>query len=313
MTLPLRILLFYVNHFKPQLDLSRVSPAKMRVMNRKELQKIGSFIDEAPCVMKSVENGTFKARDGASISYRYYQPLETGEEGKSILFFHGGGFVTRDLDSHDKACRRLAQENRMPVFSIAYRLAPEHKFPVPVQDSYDAFKWLVEEAADRGLNPERVTVMGDSAGGNLATVVCLLSKREGGIMPWRQVLIYPTVDARLSFPSIDSLGKGYFLTRDLMEWFVAHYQRTEEDIVNPLMSPLLAEDLSGLPPAYVCTADLDPLRDEGMAYAEKLEAAGVEVEFHNFQGVVHGFLNFRRLCKGQNSAMHAAIAAFLAR
>lgn len=311
MTLPLRILLFYVNHFKPQLDLNRVDPAKMRTMNREELQKIGSIIDVAPCAMKSVENGTFKARDGASISYRYYQPLETGTEGKSILFFHGGGFVTRDLDSHDKSCRRLAQENRMPVFSIAYRLAPEHKFPVPVQDSHDAFKWLVAEANGLGLNRERITVMGDSAGGNLATVVSLLSKQEGGIAPWRQVLIYPTVDATLSFPSIDSLGKGYFLTKELMEWFVKHYQRTAEDILNPLMSPWLAEDLSGLPPAYVCTADLDPLRDEGMAYAEKLEAAGVAVEFQNFHGVVHGFLNMRRLCKRQNSAMHAAIAAFL--
>lgn len=311
MTLPLRILLFYVNHFKPKLDLSRVSPAKMRVMNRKELQKIGPLIDGAPCAMKVVVEAEFTARDGASIGYRYYEPLEMGEEGKSILFFHGGGFVTRDLDSHDKACRRLAQENRMPVFSVAYRLAPEYKFPVPVHDCYDAFEWLVDAAADRGLDPERITVMGDSAGGNLATVVCLISQQEAKIMPWRQVLIYPTVDARLRFPSIDSLGKGYFLTRELMEWFVAHYQDSKEDILNPLMSPLLAEDVSGLPPAYICTADLDPLRDEGMAYAEKLAAAGVEVEFQNFHGVVHGFLNFRRLCKRQNSAMHASIAAFL--
>ncbi|WP_020538641.1 alpha/beta hydrolase [Lewinella cohaerens] len=313
MTLPLRILLFYVNHLKPKVDLNEVPPAKMREMNRKELQKIGAIIDAPPCKMKRVEEGAFTARDGASISYRYYQPLETGTEGKSILFFHGGGFVTRDLDSHDKACRRLAQENRMPVFSIAYRLAPEHKFPIPVHDCHDAFKWLVGAAADLGLNPELITVMGDSAGGNLATVVCLLSKQEGGITPWRQVLIYPTADARLCYPSIDSLGKGYFLTRELMEWFVMHYQSTEDDIIDPLMSPLLAEDVSGLPPAYICTADLDPLRDEGKAYAEKMAAAGVEVEFHNFQGVVHGFLNMRRLCRRQNSAMHADIVSFLSR
>lgn len=310
MTLPLRLLLFYVNNFKPALEVKCLAPEKMRAANRKELQKIFHLIDSAPCAMSSVKDGDFVARDGAAIPYRYYQPLAVDSK-KAILFFHGGGFVTRDLDSHDRACRRLAQENRMPVFSIAYRLAPEHKFPTPVHDCHDAFKWLTTEAEQWGVDPELITVMGDSAGANLATVVCLLRKEEAGFKPWRQVLIYPTVDARLCHPSVDSLGKGYFLTRELMEWFVEHYQRTEADILNPLMSPLLAEDLSGLSPAYVCTAELDPLIDEGLAYAERLREAGVEVQYREFAGVIHGFLNLRRLCKRQNSDLHADITAFL--
>lgn len=310
MTLPLRILLFYVNNFKPALEVKRLAPEKMRIANRKELQKIFYLIDTAPCAMASVKDGHFIARDGTEITYRHYQPTEVGSD-KAILFFHGGGFVTRDLDSHDRACRRLAQENRMPVFSIAYRLAPEHKFPIPLYDCHDAFKWLIATAKDWDINPEKVIVMGDSAGANLATVVCMLSKEESSPKPWRQVLIYPTVDARLGHPSIDRLGKGYFLTRELMEWFVAHYQRMEADILNPLMSPLLAEDLSGLPPAYVCTAELDPLLDEGLAYANRLQEAGVEVQYREFSGVIHGFLNLRRLCKHQNRGLHADIVSFL--
>jgi acetyl esterase len=310
MTLPLRLLLFYVNTFKPEVDTDRLSPEAMRNANRKELKKIWNLIDTAPCVMESVADGVFQARDGAKIPFRYYRP--PGVTGtKSILFFHGGGFVTRDLESHDRACRRIARENRMPVFSIAYRLAPEHKFPVPVEDCEDAFKWLVNNANEYEINPAKITVMGDSAGANLATAVCLLCKQKSTLTPWRQVLIYPTVDARLCHPSIDRLGKNYFLTKELMQWFVNQYQQTEEDILNPLMSPLLAEDVSGLPPAYVCTAEFDPLLDEGYAYAQKLEEAGVEVKYRKFEGVIHGFLNLRRLCVTQNQRLHEEIAGFL--
>lgn len=310
MTLPLRLLLFYVNTFKSKVDTDRLSPESMRKANRKELKRIWPLIDTRPCVMESVTDSTFQARDGTQIPFRYYRPLGATST-KSILFFHGGGFVTRNLDSHDRACRRIARENGRSVFSVAYRLAPEHKFPVPVEDCEDAFNWLVANANEYEINPTKITVMGDSAGANLATVVCLLCKQKEQLMPWRQVLIYPVTDARLCQPSIDNLGKNYFLTKELMQWFVHHYQQTEEDILNPLMSPLLAEDVSGLPPAYVCTAEFDPLLDEGLAYAQKLEAAGVEVKYRKFEGVIHGFLNLRRLCKSQNQRLHEDIAEFL--
>lgn len=310
MNIRLRLLLWYVNTLKPKADITDMPAEKLRAINRKELQKIGSIIDEAPCVMEQVNDISFSARDGATIICRHYVPKDQQGQ-QAILFFHGGGFVDRDLDSHDKACRRLAQVNKVSVFSIAYRLAPEHKFPGPVQDCYDAFKWLAEQASSLGVKPERIIVAGDSAGANLATVVNILARDAGGVQPWRQVLIYPTTDARLNHPSIDSLGQGYFLTKPLMQWFVNHYKRTDEDILNPLMSPLLHDDLSGLAPAYICTADLDPLRDEGMAYAKRLEEAGVPTVFYNYKETIHGFLNLRRITPQQNEQMHQDIRRFL--
>ncbi|MEL7424347.1 MAG: alpha/beta hydrolase [Bacteroidota bacterium] len=311
MNIKLRLLLWYVNNLKPKADLRGMPAEKVRAANRKEMQKIGRFVDDPPCEMAVVEDRTFPARDGAQITYRYYQPPVVGSSA-AILYFHGGGFVTRDLDSHDKACRRLAQVNQMPVFSVAYRLAPEYKFPVPVEDCYDAFQWLTQNAAEFGLDPKRIVVAGDSAGGNLATVTAILARDAGGIQAWKQVLIYPTADARLQHPSVTSLGKDYFLTKELMHWFVDHYKRTDKDKLNPLMSPLLHDDLSGLPPAYVCTADLDPLRDEGMDYAKKLEQFGVPVIFCNYKSVIHGFLNLRRIMPRQNEQMHQDIREFLA-
>nr|AKJ87255.1 hypothetical protein [uncultured organism] len=310
MNIRLRLLLWYVNTLKPKSDITGMPAPKLREINRKELQKIGSIIDEPPCPMEQVEDITFPARDGASIICRHYTPKQ-GQAQQAILFFHGGGFVTRDLDSHDKACRRLAQVNGMQVFSIAYRLAPEHKFPVPVQDCHDAFNWLIIKAASFGVDANRIIVAGDSAGANLATVVNILARDAGGVQPWRQVLIYPTTDARLQHPSVETLCRDYFLTKKLMEWFVDHYKRTDEDIIDPLMSPLLHDDLSGLAPAYLCTADLDPLRDEGMAYAKRLEEAGVPTVFYNYENVIHGFLNMRRIMPRQNEQMHQDICEFL--
>lgn len=312
MTIQLRLLLWYVNHLKPRVDLRNVPPPQLRAANRKELKKMRWLLDGPACKMAQVEDDTFPARDGVTIPFRHYQPIRrTGNAG--ILYFHGGGFVDRDLDSHDKVCRRLAMMNGMPVFSIAYRLAPEHKFPVPVEDCFDAFQWLVSKASEFNLDPTRIVVAGDSAGGNLATVVSMLARDAGGTCPWRQVLVYPTTDARLQHPSVTILGKDYYLTKDLMQWFVDHYKRTDEDLTNPLMSPLLHKDVSGLPPAFVCTADLDPLRDEGMAYAEKLKDAGVEVIFHNYLEVIHGFFNLRRVMRRRNEQLHRDIQAFLGR
>ncbi len=310
MNIKLRLLLWYVNNLKPQVDLRGMPAAKVRAANRKEMQKIGRFIDDPPCEMAQVEDRTFPARDGNLITVRCYQPpVVKGKAG--MLFFHGGGFVTRDLDSHDKACRRLAQVNQMPVFSVDYRMAPEFKFPIPVEDCYDAFQWLAQQGPEFGLDSNRIIVAGDSAGGNLATVTAILARDAGDIQPWKQVLIYPTVDARLQHPSVTSLGKKYFLTKELMDWFVDHYKRTDEDKLNPLMSPFLHDDLSGLPPAFICTADLDPLRDEGMDYAKKLEQFGVPVIFCNYKSVIHGFLNLRRVMPRQNEQMHQDIRTFL--
>lgn len=310
MNLRLRLLLYYLNNFKTKIDLSRTSAQKMRQINEEERERLSAIIDEGPCQMAKTEDLSLQVRDGAAIPYRYYEPLK--REGKgAIVYYHGGGFVTRSIESHDKVCRRLAAVNRMPVFSIEYRLAPEYKFPIPVEDSYDAFNHIAENVQTWGIDPNRLIVMGDSAGGNLATVVSILAREAGGQTPWLQVLVYPCTDARLGHPSVDSLGEGYLLTKNLMKWFLDEYKRTDADLLDPLMSPLLHPDLKGLPSTFLCTADLDPLRDEGLAYAAALQNAGVHAIGKNYLATVHGFLSIRRICPKVNETLHQDIRQFI--
>lgn len=309
----LRILLFYVNYFKSEGDLAAISPQKMRDINQREYQKLRNLIDPDHLPMATVKDHQCTTRDGTQITIRHYVPQKVQGE-QAILFYHGGGFVTRDINTHDQACRRFATYCKVPVFSVNYRLAPEYKFPIPVEDCEDAYRWLVDQAASFQIDASRIVVAGDSAGANLATVVCLRTRQTQEYpMPWRQILIYPVVDGRMGHPSITEMGKGYFLTKELMEWFIRHYQREEKDRLNPHFSPLLATDFSGLPPAYICTAQYDPLRDEGKDYAERLQAAGVTTIYKNFDYTIHGFMNLRRPCKPQNEEMNLAIRDFLQR
>lgn len=245
-----------------------------------------SGLTEGPEVAK-VE---MRQADGPAgkISMRIYSPA--GDTPKpALVYFHGGGFVVCDLDSHDATCRELANGADCVVVSVDYRLAPEAKFPAAPEDCYAATQWVSREAKQLGIDAARIAVGGDSAGGNLATVVAMMSRERGGPSLIHQLLIYPVTDNRFDTTSYKDNGSGYFLSENLMRWFWHHYLESEADGENPLASPLRAHDLSGLPSATVLTAEYDPLRDEGRAYAERLEEAGVATTYTNYPGVFHGF------------------------
>ncbi|MEM6967007.1 MAG: alpha/beta hydrolase [Bacteroidota bacterium] len=296
MNLKLRLLLFYINNFAKQIDYSNVDAPTVRKINQAEFKKVSKLIDEPPLPMNKIEDAKIKMRDGAMIPIRIYHPTASKNQ-PVFVFYHGGGFVTRSIETHDKVCRRLAKMNDMVVVSVGYRLAPEFPFPFPHQDCYDATVWVSAHGKQYNYNAEKMVVGGDSAGGKLATVTTILARDLNGPKISYQVLIYPTTDARLQFPSIDTYGKGYFLTKPLMQWFVNQYIPNKENITNPLASPYLTEDLSNLPPAFVCTAELDPLKDEGAAYAKRLKAAGNPVIFKEYPNVVHGFFNLMKITR----------------
>jgi acetyl esterase len=233
--------------------------------------------------------------DGAAgdLGARYYTPDEGGGPHPLLVYYHGGGFVICDLDTHDAFCRLLCKHAGVNVLSVDYRMAPEHPFPAPVEDARAALRWAYEHASELGADPERVAVGGDSAGGNLATVVCQLAARDGGPAPSFQLLIYPVTDFTASRPSRELFGEGFFLTQAEMDWFNQHYiESVNADPTDPRVSPLMAEDLSGQPPAFVVTAGFDPLRDEGEEFVRALRAAGVPTAHRRFPGLVHAFINW---------------------
>ena len=207
-----------------------------------------------------------------------------------IVYFHGGGWVIANLDVYEPSCRALCNAAEAIVVSVAYRQAPEHKYPAAVQDAHAALQWVIQNA-DSAFdgNPNRVVVAGESAGGNLATVACLKARDEGGQMPIAQLLIYPVTDARMKAASYDEQRDAKPLNSAMMSWFWKHYLEHESQRQDPYASPLLAESLRGLPPAIVITADNDPLRDEGDAYARRLADDGVPVDSRCFFGVMHEF------------------------
>lgn len=207
-----------------------------------------------------------------------------------VMFFHGGGWVIGSIDSHDALCRQLCNNSQCLVLSVEYRLAPEHKFPAGLEDCYAATQWAAREAHEFGGDAQALFVSGDSAGANLATAVCLMSRDRRGPQISGQVLAYPITDRNFETESYRQNGDGYFLTRGQMEWFWENYLADDADAANPYAAPLLAEDLSGLPDAFVLTAEYDPLRDEGLAYANRLQAAGVAVDRVHCEGMIHGFL-----------------------
>ena len=234
-----------------------------------------------------VEDRTVPGPAG-DIPVRVYSPA--ADRGLPVLlYFHGGGWVIGTLDLVDPLCRALANRAGCVVVSVDYRMAPEHRYPAAAEDCYAATRWVADHAAELGGDPARVAVAGDSAGGNLAAVVSLMAKARGGPSLAYQLLIYPVTNHDLSTPSYEQNADGYVLTRDSMIWFWGHYLADESDGKEPFASPLQAEDLSGLPPATVITAGYDPLRDEGDAYAHRLEEAGVAVRHRPFPGMIHGF------------------------
>jgi acetyl esterase len=243
------------------------------------------------------------------IPVRIYVPEGQGPFG-ALVYFHGGGWVIGDLETHDPVCRALANAAGCIVVSVDYRLAPEHKFPAAVEDCFAATKWVAENAGSLGGDPDRIAVGGDSAGGNLAAVVSLLARDQGGPRLRHQLLVYPVTEYDASTPSAIEFGEGYFLDRRFMLWFWGHYLRNEADRSDPRAAPLHASDLRGLPSALVITAEYDPLRDEGEAYAARLNEAGVPVTCIRFQGQLHGFFTFG--FRSTRVAVHAAAGALRA-
>ena len=225
------------------------------------------------------------------IPVRIYMP-DIDRPAPALVYFHGGGWVIGDLDSHDQVCRALANKVPCAVASVDYRLAPESKFPAAVEDSYAATEWVAANAGQLGIDRERIAVGGDSAGGNLAAVVSQLARDRTGPKLVYQLLIYPATDMRMTAPSIDQNADGPLLTKASMNWFIGHYLRSDADKLHPEASPSLAANLRNLPPAFIMTAECDPLRDEGEAYGRLLEAAGVAAEVQRYAGMPHGFFSF---------------------
>lgn len=225
-----------------------------------------------------------------------------------LVFLHGGGWVIGDLETHDDACRHIAKASGCLVVSVDYRLAPEHKFPVPIEDCYAAVSWVSEHAADIGADPARLAVGGDSAGGNLAAVVAQMAQERGGPAIAFQMLIYPATDYDFTTPSMKENAEGYMLTVDGMRYFWGHYLNDPGEGDLPMASPLKAKSLAGLPPAFILTAEFDPLRDEGEAYGKMLEAAGVPAAVSRYDGMIHGFFTFTHTSHGLAAIAEASTA-----
>jgi acetyl esterase len=245
----------------------------------------------------SVEERTFEVTEGREIPVRIYRPgcpEETSANGGGLrpvlAYFHGGGWVLGNLETHDRLCCALAVESGVVIVSVDYRLAPENRFPEGLRDCMDATFWLATHGPDLGLDPSRLAVGGDSAGGNLAAAVALIA-RERDMPPLAfQLLFYPAVDTDFDRPSYIENAEGPVLTRDFARWFWQQYLGPEIENPTPLAAPLLATDFGDLPPAYVLTLEHDPLRDEGEAYARRLVDANVQVEAHRAQRLFHGCL-----------------------
>ncbi|REJ87035.1 MAG: alpha/beta hydrolase [Planctomycetota bacterium] len=248
--------------------------------------------------MGRLDNRTIPGPAG-EIPVRIYHPRSENEPAAEasprpiVVYFHGGGWVVGSIASHDAICRRLCNLSGCIFISVGYRLAPEHKFPAAVDDCYTATAWATINAPELGGDPDRIAVCGDSAGGNLAAVVALLARDRGGPPLAHQSLIYPITDYMPEFDSYRRNGADYFLTTGSIQWFWDHYLNDPSQADDPAAAPIRAEDLSGLPPATILVAEFDPLYDEGLAYADRLEQAGVPVERIICNGQIHGFL--RRL------------------
>jgi len=248
---------------------------------------------------------------GGPIPLRVYRPAGVAASVAlpGLMYFHGGGWVIGDLDTHDVLCRQLTAEAGVTVVNVDYRLAPEHRFPAAVEDSLAATEWVSANAAPLGADRGRLAVAGDSAGGNLSAVVSLRARGSGGPPIAFQLLVYPATDLTRSAASHKENGEGYLLTNELMAWFMAHYFGGEGDLRHPDASPLFVEDLSGLPPALVITAEFDPLRDEGEAYAERLRRAGVDARASRYDGMIHGFFGLDAVFDAARKAMDEAVMA----
>jgi len=264
------------------------------------------MLDQSPPVqtalsVKKVVDRKIPGPDG-EISIRLYYP-DGDAPFATLVYFHGGGWVIGDLDTHHGFCHALAKTSGCLVVAVDYRLAPEHRYPAAVEDAYAATTWVAENSELIQVDPDRFAVCGDSAGGHLAAVVSLMARDRKGPRIDLQILIYPITDCSFDTPSYEENREGYMLTRDLMKWFWNHFINIESEADDPFVSPLRAESFRDLPPALILTAEYDPLRDEGEAYAEKLQGAGVNATLTRYPGMIHAFIRMTAQLDKANVAL----------
>lgn len=266
--------------------VSKFAPSKMR----DAMLRLARALDVKGIAVRTVENRDL-GDSKRQLPVRIYTPGSSreGEESGGIVYFHGGAGVFCSIDTHDGLCRMLANASDCRVISVGYRLAPEHQFPAAVEDAYFATQWVCRHAQQLSIDPIRVAVAGDSAGGTLAAVVCQRANRSGGPAIALQVLFCPVTDLSGTSESWKAYGQGYFLDRPTLDWAITHYTPAGTDMTDIRISPLRALDLGDLPPAHVHTAEFDPLRDEGRAYADNLARAGVPVRYVCHAGMIHHF------------------------
>jgi len=302
---------FLASVSEPSPDSSVTSVADARAAAHALIDhSLSALSQPAPAVVGELDRRILV--DGGSIVVRVYRP-SWGSGRPLHVYVHGGGFWTGTLDQSDSVCRRIAQEVDCVVVSLAYRLSPEAKFPVPVEDCYQALCWVADHGEYLGGDSARISIGGVSAGGGLAAATALMARDRGGPSLCHQVLELPVTDLTMSQPSIDENAAGPLLTRDGLAACVNHFLADPADATNPYASPLLAPRLSELPSALVMTAELDPLRDEGEAYARRLADAGVAVEVRRWDGFFHGAQTMDRLIPGEAAIYHAVVVASLRR
>ena len=286
----------------PMEQMTPVEVRAQRAATADAFAAMAGTLEELP----RVENRTVPG-PGGPIPVRVYWP-QTGGPLPALVYFHGGGWVIGNLDQVDRTCRSLAKQSGCVVVNVDYRLAPEHKFPAAVDDAYAATQYVAAHAGEFGVDPRRIAVGGDSAGGNLATVVCLIARERGPKLGF-QLLVYPVTDHDDDSPSMTEFADGYLLTRAVMPWFWGHYVTGPEQARHPHASPMNAASLAGLPPAMVITAECDPIRDQGEAYAAKLKAAGVPVTAKRYAGAIHVFFQLGGVIDAGKEAVSDAAAA----
>ena len=278
---------------------------------RQQLRVMVSLMDEPAPPLARIEDISIPGPAG-DIPARVYSSSAAKTPQPAVVYFHGGGWVQGDLETHHGLCARLAKHAGVLVVAVDYRLAPEHKFPAAVDDCLAAYRWARSKGRDVGADPARVAVAGDSAGGNLSATVSQLATSEGSPVPTCQVLIYPAVDFSLDTESHRAMVEGHVIPRERVVWYMEQYLRSEADKSDLRASPLRAQSLKGQPPAMIVTAGFDPLRDEGRAYADRLRQAGVDVVYREYPGQIHAFVSLTKAIP-QGMAATLEIADYLRR